>query len=116
MGVSCTIRGWDKTKHPAKPQDWCRFEVVDGKVVGTDLAGRTGLALDIMALDPLKAMPGVRIPLSDAEAWVKALPWYYRGDEMAGVMDDGSIPPMPGAPVEVSAAPVETAEQAVQTS
>lgn len=105
MGISCTIRGYDRTQKPSVPQDWCRFDVVNGVVRGTNLKGKPGLAAEIMTFDPLKAMPGVAIPLSDAEAWVKALPWYYQNSsEMSAVMGDGSVPPIPTAPVKAGAA------------
>jgi hypothetical protein len=114
MGVSCTIWGWKKPAGElVGTEPWCRFEVVDGKVVATNLDGGP-LTQRIMALDPLSPLPGVYIPQSDAEAWVKGLPWYFKGSEVAGIMDDGSIPPYPVAPEEEPAAPVETAEQAVQ--
>jgi hypothetical protein len=108
MSVGCTIYGLS-SKAPST--GICHFEVQDGRVVGTCAPGYEIMLHDLLAADPLKAMPGVRVPQSDPEAWIKALPWYYSGCGMiSAIMDDGSTPPMPVTPSVVKAA-----EQAMET-
>jgi hypothetical protein len=107
MGVSCTVYSWDKSPGGTggRKKD-CRFAVVNGQLRGTAFPGGTGALRWLLAEDPLKAMPGVRIPQSDAEAWVKGLVWFlHNSSEMAAIMDDGSIPPIPTARVEVVSPP-----------
>ena len=109
MSTGCTVWGWNRKPGETGKLALCRFDVAGNSVRGTDLNGKAGLAREIMSFDPLKVMPGVRIPLSNAEAWVKGLPWYYHNSsEIAAVMDDGSVPPMPTAG-ETTEAPVTSA-------
>jgi hypothetical protein len=99
MGVSCTVYSWDKSPGGTggRKKD-CRFEVVKGRVRGTAFPGGEWALKNILAEDPLKVMPGVRIPQSNAEAWVKGLVWFFhQSSEVAAIMDDGSIPPIPTA-------------------
>jgi hypothetical protein len=79
----------------------CRLSLQGDRIVGEAIgSGNDMLLRNVLAEDPLR-VAGKAIPQTNAEAWLRALPWYYTGSYLrAQLLDDSGRESNPDEPKE----------------